>query len=67
MLRILSDNGTSALPAGPDFVMLKQLKEEFEETTNTSVKVIILTHILKEYSKGKYKKNFLVTVYDTNS
>jgi hydroxylamine reductase (hybrid-cluster protein) len=62
MLRILSDEGTSALPTGPDSVMLQQLKEKCEETTNTSVKVIVLTRILKECSIRKYKKNFLVTV-----
>jgi hypothetical protein len=33
-LRILPGEGTSALPAGPDSIMLQQLKEKFEETTN---------------------------------
>jgi hypothetical protein len=42
-----------SVPAGPDSIILQQLKEKFLETTNRSVKVTILTLLQRDWSIGK--------------
>jgi hypothetical protein len=55
---IPSDDGTWALPAGPDSIILQQLKEKFLETTNRSVKVTILTLLPKDWCIRKIEEEF---------
>jgi hypothetical protein len=45
---IPSHEGTSALPARPNSTLLQKLKEKFDEPTNSSVKITILTHHQKD-------------------
>jgi hypothetical protein len=52
---IPSDEGTLALPAGPDSILLQQLKEKLSETTNRSVKVTIST-LLKDWNIRKIEE-----------
>jgi hypothetical protein len=56
--RIASDEGTSTPSAGPDSIILQQLKEKFSETTNRSVKVTILTLLPKDWSVRKIEEKF---------
>jgi hypothetical protein len=44
------DEGTSALPAGPDSIILQQLQQMFKETANRSVEVIIMTLLPRNLS-----------------
>jgi hypothetical protein len=50
---ILSDEGTSALPAGPDSIKLQQIKEKFSETVVSN-----LTLLPKDCSITQQKNNF---------
>jgi hypothetical protein len=56
IFRIPSDEGTSALPAGPDSIIMLQLKEKFSETTNRSVKVTVLTLLPQDWSIRKIEE-----------